>query len=831
MEARIYRISLVIFFMLLLILMASCDGSGRSNVTSDDAKTSFNSKLEKLNVNTNLADYPTDSEGNPLTGNPLGKEITTINPIMEIYPMGFRINGESDQIMEYSILDGLVKISQTPDLKWENIEYKNSIGADINGNGFDEIVNVYYKKLPQELWMTVIYNPIIDGSLTNDYRTTDMLIAKTSSVSTPYQAPYKSTTPRYWPGYPSRHDQPSLAKGDLNGDGFEEIVVGFGDTVYVIKTWDYKNSNGIDVITKKGYDINRLFVAVGDLDGRDGKDEIIVTHRGKVDILMLGHDTLQPRFGNSWVNRELKNYMHDPLLSVTYYLDVYVAVADFHGGEDPRKQLVFHGLGDLRWMGTSYITHVMSAMQINEIEDDFEWLDFWLASSGKDMENFLPTFTVLDWTGNGKTDEIFVSNKLFKYEKGANVSDQLHSGHDIRLISKAEDGVDGIDTLRYAADTAIAGDITGDGRDNLVLTYWEPHGTNNEGIPRLQVWGMNDYTGAEKIYSEGAPVVSIDKLGWQKVSLANTDSDSTIVRYTGEHELLFSDPKIIAVLAAPPYYKGVNENGATTRFGKRETQSESNAFSTGVSVGMSVGVSVRGSFIVDTQSGFSAKVKRTAHFDHSWTGSKSTSTYSIFGSGSEDLVIFTSVPFDVFYYEIISSDDPDVVPGEIMTISLPRKPELLSVSRDFYNANNGDFLPIDNRVLGHVTGNPWSYPSAIPSGLEWCLRSDDFIHVGEGYGDITTGVSKTEGIGEGSAAKMEVTAEAEVQLGGVTAGIHGGYRYGFQYEIENIEETWYEGVVPSISQGYAGSGYRFMLYVSPYSVGGQKFVVVNYAVK
>lgn len=37
-------------------------------------------------------------------------------------------------------------------------------------------------------------------------------------------------------------------------------------------------------------------------------------------------------------------------------------------------------------------------------------------------------------------------------------------------------------------------------------------------------------------------------------SLPNTDKDTTILKYTGEHYYNYSDPEVLAVLASPPYY-------------------------------------------------------------------------------------------------------------------------------------------------------------------------------------------------------------------------------------------------------------------------------------
>ena len=46
--------------------------------------------------------------------------------------------------------------------------------------------------------------------------------------------------------------------------------------------------------------------------------------------------------------------------------------------------------------------------------------------------------------------------------------------------------------------------------------------------------------------------------------LANVDHDSPTLQYQGKHEELFSDPQILAVLAAAPFYTGINSNNSQT---------------------------------------------------------------------------------------------------------------------------------------------------------------------------------------------------------------------------------------------------------------------------
>jgi hypothetical protein len=220
-----------------------------------------------------------------------------------------------------------------------------------------------------------------------------------------------------------------------------------------------------------------------------------------------------------------------------------------------------------------------------------------------------------------------------------------------------------------------------------------------------------------------------------------------------------------------------------------------------------------------------------------WISSQSSEIekYIAYSSGpGEDKVIFTAIPFDVYYYTVISSPDPSDV-GNPMTINIPREMQTLSVSRSFYNSNNGDHPDVDSQVFQHTIGDVLSYPSlsernALLSGEG--LYSD-LSPVGVGSGSITVGISTTQGQGAGTFSDFSVTVESEVGSGGFTAGVSAGFHYGHEYTVTNTESTMYEGTVGDIPDGSytPDKAYSFGLFTYPAfpaSFGGQEFAVVNY---
>lgn len=196
----------------------------------------------------------------------------------------------------------------------------------------------------------------------------------------------------------------------------------------------------------------------------------------------------------------------------------------------------------------------------------------------------------------------------------------------------------------------------------------------------------------------------------------------------------------------------------------------------------------------------------------------------------EDKVVFTAVPFDVYYYKVIDSGgDPDVKEDGTLTISVPRKPQTLAVPRDYYNTNNGDFPDVDETIFHHTIGNVKSYPRSPDQSGVW----SDEVSVGIGTGSTEAMIEITTGEGTGVNFDYTVEISSEVGTGGVVVGASAAFSYGYSFEVTNTRSTFYKGVVDDIPSGYslAEYGYSWGLCAYPASLGANKFTVVNYWVR
>ena len=235
-------------------------GSGGStNLTHDDV-------LGQLGFDTNPGGRK-DANGHllPANYNPLRKKLVTFQPRMELFVAGYEWKF-ADSSLSYARLfdDGAASAAYAPlalskpSDSWADSPYKNAIAADIDGDGEDEFVAVYYSTSDSML-KAVVFDP---GSGTN----------RTEVVDATPRAPSTQVVSEYWV-------QPSLAKGDFDGSGREQVAVGwFG--AKILKFPDAAAMTVTDVaIGTTGIvpDGEAVFVAGGDLDG-DANDELAVSY-------------------------------------------------------------------------------------------------------------------------------------------------------------------------------------------------------------------------------------------------------------------------------------------------------------------------------------------------------------------------------------------------------------------------------------------------------------------------------------------------------------------------------------------------------------------------
>lgn len=318
-------------------------------------------------------------------------------------------------------------------------------------------------------------------------------------------------------------------------------------------------------------------------------------------------------------------------------------------------------------------------------------------------------------------------------------------------------------------------------------------------------------------------------------------SEESIKTYECIEEMTtMTEPRIYAVLAAPPFFEGYEyEDSPSTSWGKTSSQATGGGFASSniasLILGFEQDITIFGHKI--------GGVDFETHIGYDYTFSDEeeiTTEYGIeYTTFTQDAVVLQFTPFTTYTYKCTRSDNPDELDG-LFTISLPDKPRNMVLSMDDYvllRADNPN-IPDLRKVFTHTMGNPFTYPSSPDDfkpnygkgGVLWANGdSSKMVDAGSG-GKIALSITITEE----TTSTSEHSFELDVELVGNLAGIKAGFGYG-------NGETWStshtEGVGHSVTGEVLGPkqlgevpNFRWNICKYNYKLNNQEFPVVNYMV-
>jgi hypothetical protein len=387
-------------------------------------------------------------------------------------------------------------------------------------------------------------------------------------------------------------------------------------------------------------------------------------------------------------------------------------------------------------------------------------------------------------------------------------------------------------------DLAAAGDITGDGCDDLVFfetadmsDYTDSTKSN---IDAFTVWGKNSAGEYVQFYRTG---VNADKT-FPTVVLANTDTDTLVVTYQNR-ELRFGEPSILAVLASPPYNEHMDIGNSGTSYsiisGEEDSWEFNNGFNVGVAVGFNVEISLPVCDVLSIGGGRSIAVEN----EFAWGYGESVSTsldYGYSADAGNDMVIVTAVPIDMYIYEIVSGPDPDSI-GEHMTINVPREPEQLFLTVDFYNKSvkEKDRIPAD--IITHTLGEPDSYYTKNEM-LDFAAAEAGVFYSGSAkvpQGSAQTSISYERDKTGFDTYEYSLTASHtyNYRLLFGEAEVSTGFNHGYACQHSISEGFSIEGVVGSIEDedAWSEAAFTWGMMMIPREFNDQSFSLVTYWVE
>jgi hypothetical protein len=395
----------------------------------------------------------------------------------------------------------------------------------------------------------------------------------------------------------------------------------------------------------------------------------------------------------------------------------------------------------------------------------------------------------------------------------------------------------GKSSFQFRADNATiaVGDFNGDKHDDIVALSHDRS--------KLNIWGFQSLNASKKPIFGKLDAVAVEQtqMDWKGTPMlvpVNVDDDTSRLSFTeAKSDFVFTEPLVIAAIAAPPCQTGIGQllDVCQTSFGTAKTQQVSQDNSVTLSASVSVGVSFEDRTF--TQSAIeieaTATVAATATRGSSYSLEKSVT----FTTGSmEDAVVFTTIPYDRYTYTIISDPHPELV-GQTTTISVPREPVTLMVERSFYNDHvSPGATKIDDAVFKHTIGDRATYPTTSDRNQLLSLYKgiySDEVTVGQGSGQIGVGLNVSNQISSGQELELGYEMSLKLTAGGVMGAFEVGASASSSLTVVSGKSTSYAGTVGAIDAAhFAQNQYNVGLFSYPYKTpSGAQFEVLNYWVK
>ncbi len=507
-------------------------------------------------------------------------------------------------------------------------------------------------------------------------------------------------------------------------------------------------------------------------------------------------------------------------------------VADVSFGnldEDPLDELVLGGLTNISGSTTSikswgYMITVLddakrNLAQVTATKFDPQWRQ--LSESGQSLRlNYLHV-NALDIDGDG-IDEIQANQFVFEDFINAPPWTEAYAIPNGEIIWESGDGGR---RFGYEDSTMVVGDVNSDKREDIIYI--------SNAQSDVRVWALDMIDG----FSEIDRINAISSPDYPLIVPVNVDDDSIALGYSsGTYKLIFTEPILIAAMAAAPCNEawGQNADACRTSYGTAESSTTSTESSQTITASASVGFETEFSALGVKVGGFEAIATFSAEAT-AVQGTAYTLTQRVEHTTGpiEDGVLFTTIPIDQYTYTIVSHPNPELVGGEVV-VSLPREPITVLTRREFYNeAITPDAFHIDARVFEHVAGDPTSYPSraeksSLLSQFEGIESRE--VDVGEGGGNVSVGVNVFEETSSGSSYSWNASLEIKATAGVVVTGMSVGYGEGNTITLSSGSETSYTGTVANLdTENFTANPYSFGLFSYIYSgAGGQQFEVLNY---
>lgn len=653
----------------------------------------------------------------------------------------------------------------------------------------------------------------------------------------------------------------SLTSGDFNQDGIDDLALTWG---YYYGADNCSNSQAVilrgaknGIMTAKSIDLSydnsrivRAAFTYGDIDG-DNVDDLILGGQLNSDIAA---GNLNTRF---------------------------VAVYNYNGDDDAFVQSVAKNFDLFAKQKNDAGEYVYVYPVMQDHNDVFYSLPAMVAD-----------VAAVNMLGVGRSSDIYLDSLIIEYgNDGLDILAALDNNTDFNKYAQQDyHWVRDLDGRFYTEYGVTSADFTGDTKQTLqvMLNYDQESYTHNVTINLADYYTwmaplFGDFytidTGIAETFALGqeTDMVAVEGLMTENtdgggnvigysfdanfkntpVSFAtsfcklNCDNDTSYINYTGEHGVVYSDPKVLAVIASPPYFNDLSSGNLSGSYMESATSYASTAGS-GTDTSKSNTLSVGGYVSYSHDIEFAGKKLASREFElsytHGWTWETTESsmvemTVSYETVAGQDSVAFYSIPMEYYIYDsyvpVLDSDgNVDHYDTQKMSVNLPHTAAVSVLALDKYEQIAADYseLPqISGTVLTHTVGDPSTYPASSKGYSN--VTEYDGNYAGVDFSSSGASVSQEIAITDENGSGLTQTNSLDFQIGAGPFDFVFGVSAGYEHEsnmvtISSVGST-YSGTVYNMPAEAEGLGYYYAwkLFTYTYTIGDNTFPVVDYLVK